>query len=101
MLSREHPAEGDSVCRTVVCFIPLIGINLTDGTLPVSLAQIGQDLDAQLLEFTLMAKAREHTADEVDKAEQVQEETTRKTDKVRQPADLPRLSQHPQTVTNE
>lgn len=66
-------------------FLPtLLGANL-----PVNLAQIAHDLDAKLLEFTLMAKAREqiadkaHTAEEVEKDAWRQGETKRVEDMVR------------------
>lgn len=39
---------------------------------PVNLSQIAHDLDAKLLEFTLMAKAREQLADESDQAEEAE-----------------------------
>lgn len=73
--------------------------------MPVSLAQIGLDLDAQLLEFTLMAKAREQAGDEVDKTEEAvvhvstQGETTRLTAKVGQLSILPHFPPSTPRVT--
>lgn len=72
-----------------------VDVNPSGGDLPVSLAQIGLDLDAHLLEFTLMAKAREQATDEIDKAEEAithvstQGETARLTDEVGQLSKLP------------
>lgn len=62
---------------------------LSGGDLPVNLAQVADDLDVQLLEFTLMAKAREqaageaHTAEEAEKVAWRQAETKRIEDLVR------------------
>lgn len=54
-------------------FLPtLLGANL-----PVNLTQIAHDLDAKLLEFTLMAKAREQIADEANTAEEVEKDAWR------------------------
>lgn len=63
---------------------PLPGENL-----PVNLTQIAHDLDAKLLEFTLMAKARErvseeaHSAAEAEKSAWKEGETKRLEDEVR------------------
>lgn len=61
---------------------------LVGDNLPVNLTQIAHDLDAKLLEFTLMAKAREqvaeetHTAEEAEKGAWREEETKRVEDMV-------------------
>lgn len=47
-------------------------LTFSGGDLPVSLAQIAHDLDAQLLEFTLMAKAREQAAEGIQIAEEAE-----------------------------
>lgn len=66
------------------CLPTLLGVHL-----PANLSQIAHDLDAKLLEFTLMAKARKQIADEANTAEEVekdawrQEETKRVEDMVR------------------
>lgn len=69
-------------------YFPLVPIFLGDD-LPVNLTQIAHDLDAKLLEFTLMAKAREQVAKEAQTAAEAEkgawrkEETKRVEDMVR------------------
>lgn len=50
----------------------LLGENL-----PVNLNQIAHDLDAKLLEFTLMAKARERVANEAHSAAEAEKDAWR------------------------
>ncbi len=76
--------------RTISATISLtLGPTLVGDNLPVNLTQIAHDLDAKLLEFTLMAKAREQVADEAKTAVEAEkgawrkEETKRVEDMVR------------------
>jgi len=68
--------------------LPLVP-SLAGDNLPINLTQIAHDLDAKLLEFTLMAKAREkvaeeaHTAAEAEKGAWKEEETKRVEEMVR------------------
>lgn len=70
----------------VISYIAL----LSGGDLPVSVGQVGHDLDAKLLEFKLMANAREqaaydsHKAEEAKKLAWTQAETKRIKDMVRE-----------------
>lgn len=46
--------------------------SLSGEDLPVNVCQVGHDLDAQLLEFKLMADAREQAANDSHKAEEAE-----------------------------